>query len=106
MKAFFRGLVERKPFEETKRPFGLVHNPGNYPRWTCCVFLKSKVEAAFSSPRLTAYFLIATAVMLLAAEVFSRRSRTLVDLKWYDALWIGVFQLSLYSLEFPAQALL
>lgn len=92
LKAFFRGLVERKPFEEPNARLGWYLILETIPAGLAGVLLKSKVEAAFNSPRLTAYFLIATAVMLLAAEFFSRRSRNLVDLKWYDALWIGVFQ--------------
>lgn len=92
LKAFFRGLIERKPFEEPNARLGWYLILATIPAGLAGVLLKSKVEAAFNSPRLTAYFLIATAVMLLAAEFFSRRSRSLVDLKWYDALWIGVFQ--------------
>ncbi len=92
LKAFFRGLIERKPFEEPNARLGWYLILATIPAGLAGVLLKSKVEAAFNSPRTTAYFLIATAVMLLAAEFFSRRSRKLVDLKWYDALWIGVFQ--------------
>jgi len=92
LKAFFRGLVQRKPFEEPNARLGWYLILATIPAGLAGVLLKSKVEAAFNSPRLTAYFLMATAVMLLAAEFFSRRSRTLVELKWYDALWIGVFQ--------------
>ncbi len=92
LKAFFRGLVERKPFDEPNARLGWYLILATIPAGLAGVLLKSKVEAAFNNPRLTAYFLIITAVMLLAAEFFSRRSRSLVDLKWYDALWIGIFQ--------------
>ncbi len=50
------------------------------------------MEAAFNDPRMTALFLFVTAIFLVAAEFFGRRSRGLEKMKWPDALWIGVFQ--------------
>ncbi len=92
LKAFFRGLIQRKPFEDPNARLGWYLILATIPAGIAGVFLKSKVEAAFNSPRITAYFLIGTAVMLCAAEFFSRRNRKLINIKWYDALWMGVFQ--------------
>ncbi len=92
LKAFFKGLVQRKPFEDPNARLGWYLILATIPAGLAGLFLKSQVEAAFNSPRMTAYFLIGTAVLLLAAEFFSRRNRKLIELKWLDALWIGVFQ--------------
>jgi undecaprenyl-diphosphatase len=48
---------------------------------------------AFGSPTLTSIFLMITAVLLLAGEFIGRRTRTLPDMDWKDALWIGGFQM-------------
>jgi len=50
-------------------------------------------EKVFGSPLITALFLLATAALLLAAERIGKRSRTLSEITWIDALWIGAFQI-------------
>lgn len=92
IKAFITGLIQRKPFEDPNSRLGWYLILATIPAGLAGLLLKSKVEAAFNSPRITAYFLFGTAVMLVAAEFFSRRNRTLTGMKWYDALWIGFFQ--------------
>jgi undecaprenyl-diphosphatase len=54
--------------------------------------LKESVESAFASPRATGIFLLVTAGLLLVAERVGRRNRTLEELTWADALWIGFAQ--------------
>ena len=92
LKAFFSGLAKRKPFEDANARMGWYLILATIPAGLAGLFLKNKVEAAFNSPRMTAWFLVGTAALLLLAEFFSRRSRKLDDLKWFDALWIGLFQ--------------
>lgn len=92
LKAFFTGLAKRKPFEDANARMGWYLILATIPAGLAGLFLKDKVEAAFNSPRMTAWFLVGTAALLLLAEFFSRRSRKLDDLKWFDALWIGLFQ--------------
>lgn len=92
LKAFFRGLMTRKPFEEPNSRLGWYLILASIPAGLAGIFLKSKVEEAFNSPRMTAFFLLGTAVLLLAAEFFSHRSRRLDQMKWLDAVWIGIFQ--------------
>ena len=58
---------------------------------------KDTVEAAFGNPTATALFLLFTAVLLVVAEQVGRRIRGMDDIRWLNALWIGVFQaLSLF----------
>ena len=57
------------------------------------LLLKSAVEALFKNPLLEAGIrLLITAVVLVAAELLSRRTRSLEKMNWLDALFIGVAQ--------------
>jgi undecaprenyl-diphosphatase len=56
------------------------------------LLLKSKVEAAFNNPAITSFFLLGTAFLLIIAEVISKKSRTLADLTWKNAIVFGLFQ--------------
>jgi undecaprenyl-diphosphatase len=53
---------------------------------------KDTVEAAFNNPTATAYFLLFTAALLVAAERVGKRARGIGDIRWLNALWIGIFQ--------------
>jgi len=57
------------------------------------VLLKDWVEAAFSNPVMTAFFLLVTAMMLVFAERVGQRNMKLDKMTWRDALWIGFFQI-------------
>jgi len=61
------------------------------------LLLKDIVEQAFGDPSGAASFLFGTALLLVLAERFGKRSRSLESMRWFDALWIGLFQvLSLF----------
>jgi len=57
------------------------------------LFLNDIVERAFNSPLATAIFLIITAILLLIAEYTGTKSRTINQITWIDALWVGIFQI-------------
>jgi undecaprenyl-diphosphatase len=92
IKAFFAGLINRKPFEDPNSRLGWYLILASIPAGFAGVLLKSKVEAAFNDPMMTAYFLFATAALLILAEVVGKRTRKFATIKWFDALWIGLFQ--------------
>lgn len=92
LKALVQGLVQRKPFAEENSRLGWYLVLATIPAGLAGVFLKDRVEAAFNDPRLTAFFLFITAIFLVAAEFFGRRSRQLGKMTWKDALWMGIFQ--------------
>jgi len=50
------------------------------------------LERLFSSPRTAALFLLVTGVLLVIGERLGRRARLLQDMRWGDALAIGVAQ--------------
>lgn len=57
------------------------------------LLLKAPVEAAFTSPRSTGLFLLATAALLTLAEGLGRRARRVADVGAKGALVIGCFQI-------------
>ena len=90
--AVFRGIRNRKPFEETPARVGWLAVLATIPAGIFGLLIKDKVEAAFTSPTATSVFLFVTAGLLLAAEFLGKRTRDLEKLTWLDALWIGAFQ--------------
>lgn len=54
--------------------------------------LKGPVERAFSSPALAGLLLFVTAGLLVWSNRFPQGARSLKDLSWKDALWIGTAQ--------------
>jgi undecaprenyl-diphosphatase len=55
-------------------------------------FARKPIEATLSSPRITAYFLLVTAALLVFAELVGKRKKGMADVSPRDALLIGVFQ--------------
>lgn len=92
IKAFFRGLIQRKPFADQESRLGWYLILASIPAAFSGMLLKDKVEAAFQSATATAFFLILTAVMLILAEVIGKRTRSFSQINWLDALWMGIFQ--------------
>lgn len=92
LKSFFKGLVDRKPFEDPNARLGWYLILATIPAGLSGMLLKDKVEAAFNDANATAYFLFGTAALLVLAEVLGKRSRNLLSMTWLDALWMGLFQ--------------
>ncbi|HEX2978845.1 MAG TPA: undecaprenyl-diphosphatase UppP [Anaerolineaceae bacterium] len=90
--AFLRGLFSGKPFAEEQSRLGWYLILATIPAGILGITIKDIVEAAFNSPSITALFLLVTAAFLLVAERVGRRSRKLGEMKWIDALWIGLGQ--------------
>jgi len=92
IRSFIQALIRRKPFETGEARMGWYLILATIPAGLAGVFLKDSVEAAFNNPRISAVFLFVTALFLMAAEFFSRRSRKLEQMTWFDALIVGIFQ--------------
>lgn len=92
LKAFFKGLIDRKPFEDPNARLGWFIILATIPAVISGMLLKDKVEAAFNDANATAYFLFGTAALLILAETISKRTRNLMSMTWFDALWMGLFQ--------------
>lgn len=92
LKAFFKGLIEKTPFKDPEARLGWYLILATIPAGIAGILIKDQVEAAFSSPRATALFLLLTAALLVLADQVGKRTRQMEDMTWLDALWIGVFQ--------------
>ncbi len=90
--AFVRGLVQRRPFADPQSRLGWLLILASVPAGLAGVLIKDIVDAAFHSPTVTAGFLLVTAALLVVAEKIGRRTRSLEQLNWKDALWIGFAQ--------------
>jgi undecaprenyl-diphosphatase len=92
LKSVMEGIAKRKPFEKEESRLGWYVVLATIPAGLAGLLLKSKVEQAFSSPFLTSFFLLGTAFLLIIAEALGKKTCALSDLKWKNALWIGLFQ--------------
>ena len=90
--AVFRGIRSGKFFDETPARIGWLALLATIPAGIIGLFLKDKVEAAFSSPTATSAFLLVTAGLLLMGEFIGKRNKGLEKLTWLDALSVGFFQ--------------
>lgn len=84
------GKPERYALPEVRLGFHIIL--ATIPAVIGGIFLRASVERAFSSPTITAVFLLVTASLLVIAEQFGKRSNSLEDMRAIDALVIGVFQ--------------
>ncbi len=91
--AWVQGLVQKKPFAEADARLGWYLILATVPAGIGALLFKDLVESAFNSPLATGLFLFITALLLVLAEVAGTQKRTLTEMTWKDALWIGCFQL-------------
>lgn len=92
VRAMLKGIREKKPFDETPSRVGWLVILATIPAILAGVLLKDRVEAVFSSPTATSLFLLCTAALLVMGEFLGKKTRALEEIRWQDALWIGVFQ--------------
>lgn len=92
IKSFFLGLINKEPFKDPQAKMGWYLILATLPAVAAGLLFKSQVEMAFSTPRLTAFFLFGTAALLVLADFVGKRTRQMEDITWWDALWIGLFQ--------------
>ena len=94
IKAVITGLIQRNPFEDPQARLGWFLVLATIPAAVIGLLIKDIVESAFASPTATAIFLLFTGIILLVAEMISRRREHVEDkeVTWKDALVIGLFQ--------------
>jgi len=89
---FVRALLRGKPFSDPTARIGWYLILATIPAGLFGLLVKDQVEQAFNSPVATAIFLFVTAGLLLFSERMGKRTRSLGDITWKDALWIGAAQ--------------
>jgi len=92
LKSLFNGIIRRKLIYDFHSRLGWYLILATIPAGLAALFFKDIFEKSFSNPKAAAIFLICTSILLIIAEIFSSRSRTLETISWLDALWIGFFQ--------------
>ncbi len=92
LSALVRAIFAGKPFADPQARLGWYLILATIPAGVLGVLVKPMVEAAFNSVAATAGFLFVTAALLVAAELFGKRTRQLTSITWLDALVMGFFQ--------------
>jgi undecaprenyl-diphosphatase len=92
LKAFVMSLFTPQSFKDPLARQGWLILVATLPAGVIGVALKGPVESAFNSPQATGFFLFVTAGILIGAERLGRREKTIEQLTWQDALWIGLAQ--------------
>jgi undecaprenyl-diphosphatase len=91
-RAVVMGLARRQPLATASARMGWYILLGTVPAVVFGLLFKSVFEAAFGAPIAVMAILFGTAAILLVAERFGRRERTIVDFRWLDALIVGSWQ--------------
>ena len=92
IKSMLRAILAKQPLSSFEARLGWLIILACLPVGILGLMLKSTVEAAFNSPPATAIFLFCTALLMALAEWLGKRQRSLQQITWQDALWIGFFQ--------------
>lgn len=85
--------VKHKSLSDPNALLGLYIILATIPAGLVGLLLNGFFERFYNSPKATAIFLIGTAVFLIIAEKSGKRDRSMEDLSWKDALWVGIFQI-------------
>lgn len=91
-RSMLMGIRQRKLFFDADAKLGWLILLATIPAGIIGLTIKDLVESAFASPTAVAFFLLVTAGILTLAEAFSRRTRTLPEINWKDAVLIGLAQ--------------
>lgn len=86
------GILNKRPWQDPQARLGWYLVLATIPAGALGLIIKPAVERAFNSPVAAALFLLLTALLLITAERLGYPQKTLVDLNWKDALWIGFSQ--------------
>ena len=89
---FILGLKNRTPFTNPDSRLGWSILIATIPAGIVGVLIKDYVEMAFQSILFVAIALFANAVILAIAEIIGKRSRSLGDISFSDAIWVGFAQ--------------
>lgn len=92
VKAVFQGLKEKKPLASPQSRLGWYIVLATIPAGILGLLIKDQVEQAFNSTLAVGFFLLVTAALLTVGEYFGKRTRSLEQITWLDALVIGLFQ--------------
>ncbi|HEY98248.1 MAG TPA: undecaprenyl-diphosphatase UppP [Dehalococcoidia bacterium] len=90
--AWWKGLWGWQPMKTVESRIAWWIVVGTIPGVLAGVFLESTFESFFSEPRAVGGFLLATALLLVLADILGRYRRGFTDITWWDGLIIGIGQ--------------
>lgn len=93
VKEMGKGLAARKPFEKVESRVGWLSLLATIPAGAIGIVIKPLIQSSFNNSALPAIFLFLTAGLLVAGEIFGKKSRSIDSITWQDALWVGAFQI-------------
>lgn len=94
IRAWGMGVWQRKPFADADARMGWYLILGSLPALAAGALFKHVVEWLFSMQVYEAMIrLWLTVALLVVAERLGKRTRTLDDFSWKDALWVGFAQI-------------
>jgi undecaprenyl-diphosphatase len=90
--AFFQGLVRRQPFATLESRLAWFVLVGTLPIGVCGLAFKKHIESSLRSLYIISASLIILALILFIVERVASHKRTVADMRWRDAIIIGVWQ--------------
>jgi undecaprenyl-diphosphatase len=85
-------VVRERSFADAEGRLAWLVALGTIPAAVLGFAFESQIEDAFRKPALVASMLIAFSLVFVLAEAVSTRTRLTTDLRWFDALFVGVAQ--------------
>ena len=95
--SWWQGLLSGQPFKATESRLAWWVILGTVPGILAGLFLEETFESLFASPHAVSIFLLLTALLLVSAEIFSRRRKDFRRITWLDSLLIGIGQAAAIS---------
>ena len=95
--AWWKGLWNRQPLGEIESRIGWWVILGTIPGILAGVLLEETFESFFANPRAVGGFLLATALLLVLADIIGKRQRGFAEMTWLDSIIIGIGQAAAIS---------
>lgn len=93
IKGVLQGIVERNPMGSSDSRLGWYILAGTIPAAIVGLLFEDWFDDAFGNPRTAAFFLLFTALFLVAGERLLSGQKTVEKMGWGDAIIIGLFQM-------------
>ncbi len=90
--AVLQSIAQRNLMGTTESRLGWLIAIGTIPAVTLGLLFENFFEAIFGSPTTAAFFLLITAVLLVAGEKMLSGNKDISKMNWSDAVIIGLFQ--------------
>ena len=87
------GLSQRQPLATPEARLGWYIFVGSIPAAVAGLLLEDFFDEVFGNPTAAAFFLVGTAVLLVAGERILSGQKEVAQMSWADAIIVGLFQM-------------